>query len=138
MRINHIGYLCKDINKSIQSFLQLGFKQESDIIEDSVPDDNHKARNVYICFMNNEGTRVELVSPIDENSDVYHTINRNGEGPYHICYDSSDLDESIQSLKQEGWMILKRPTRAIALQNSRVVFLFKSGVGIIELVEIKE
>lgn len=138
MKIDHIGYLCKDINKSLELFLQLGYCQETQVYEDNVPDGNNKARNVFICFLRNEASRIELVSPINEDSDVFATLKRQGEGPYHICYQVKNLDESIQGLKTKGWMILKRPAKAMAFDYARVAFLFRSGVGTIELVEMKE
>lgn len=137
MRIDHIGYLCKDINKSIEVFLSLGYKQETEIFEDSVQAGDNKPRNVFICFLRNGDYRVELVSPIDEMSDVYATIKRQGEGPYHICYQVEDLEESVLELKKAGWMMLKRPAQAIAFDNKLVAFLFKAGAGTIELVEMK-
>ncbi len=100
-----------------------------------MPDDDNPARNVYICFLRNETTRVELVSPIDENSDVYSTLKRQGERPYHICYRVQDIEVQALELHKSGWMILKRPAKAIAFDYAQVVFLFKCGVGIIELVE---
>ena len=137
MKIDHVGYLCKDINKSISLFLSLGYKQETKVFEDNVAEGENKARNVFICFLRNGANRVELVSPIDESSDVYATIQRQGEGPYHICYQVEDLEDSIQILKQSGWLLLKRPAKAIAFDDKRVVFLFRSGAGTIELVEMK-
>lgn len=138
MKVNHIGYLSNDINKSIQAFLQLGYVQETGVFEDNIPDGENTARNVRICFLRNETTRVELVAPIDESSDVYSTIKRQGEGPYHICYQVECLEERIQELKKNGWMVLKRPARAMAFDYAQVVFLFKRGAGMIELVEMKE
>ena len=127
MKIDHIGYLCKDINKSIDVFHSLGYEQESGVIKDNIPDGDNKARNVFICFLRNGENRVELVSPINEASDVYATIKRQGEGPYHICYQVEDLEISVSELKKSGWMVLKRPAKAIAFNNKRVVFLFKVG-----------
>ena len=138
MKIDHIGYLSADIKKSIQTFMALGYEQESVVFEDNIQDGDNKPRNVFICFLRNDETRVELVSPIDEDSDIYHTLKRQGESPYHICYQVDCLEESVHTLKQAGWMVLKKPAKAIALGNKRVVFMFKRGAGTIELVEIKE
>ena len=137
MKIDHIGYLCKDINKSIELFLSLGYGRESEVFEDNISDGENKARNVFICFLRNGEYRVELVSPIDESSDVFSTLKRQGEGPYHICYQVDDLEESIQEFRRSGWMVLKRPAKAMAFDNRLVVFLFKAGAGMIELVEMK-
>ena len=137
MKIDHIGYLCSDIEKSVSQFEQLGYKATSEIFPDNEPDGG-MARNVYICFMQNEQIRIELVSPINEESDVYSTLKRQGEGPYHICYQTEKLDDRIAELKSSGWLILKRPAKAMAFDYARVAFLFKRSVGLIELVEIKE
>lgn len=138
MIIDHIGYLVKDINKSIEGFKSLGFTQETDVITDDIADGKNGARNVLLCFLKNDTTRIELVSPIDEESDVYATLKRQGEGPYHICYRVVDIEEGITELKALGWLVLKRPAKAVAFDFSCVAFLFKRGVGMIELVETKE
>ena len=137
MKVDHIGYLVADINKSIEVFKQLGFMRETQVYTDNLPDGENKARNVYICFLRNESTRVELVSPINETSDVSSTIKRQGEGPYHICYKVPSLEDAMSEMKKTGWMVLKRPARALAFDNARVVFLFKRGAGMIELVEME-
>ena len=135
MKVDHIGYLVTNIEKSIEIFRQIGYEKESEIYIDNQCDGESTARNVYICFLQNETERIELVSPIDEKSDVYSTLKRQGEGPYHICYQVKDLEDSISELKASGWMLMKRPAKAIAFDNRNVAFLFRKGVGTIELVE---
>ncbi len=136
MRVNHIGYLVKDIEKSIAIFQSLGYEKISEIFTDDKAPVNEKPRNVYICFMKNRETCIELVSPIDESSDVFSTLKRQGEGPYHICYEVESLKDSVSSLTKEGWLVLKRPARAIAFDGAEVVFLFRNNIGMIELVEM--
>ncbi len=137
MKVDHIGYLCSDMEKSIREFEQLGYVKQSDVYLDNIPDGG-ASRDVYICFLKNEQTWVELVSPMNEQSDVFNTLKRQGEGPYHICYQAECLETRIEELRKSGWMLLKRPAKAIAFQNARVAFLFRYGVGMIELVETKE
>lgn len=136
--VDHIGYLCRDIHKSIGIFEQLGFMQSSPIYTDNISEGGGMARNVYICFLISSNTRIELVSPIDEESDVFATLKRQGEGPYHICYKVNDLDYAIKDLKALGWMVLRKPTQAIAFNNAKVAFLFRNGIGLIEIVESEE
>ena len=136
MRVNHIGYLVKDIDKSISVFQQLGYEKISEVFTDDKAQGNEKPRNVYICFMQNEGSCVELVSPIDESSDVFITLKRQGEGPYHICYEVESLKDSVSTLTKQGWLVLKRPASATAFDGAEVVFLFRNNIGMIELVEI--
>lgn len=137
MKIDHIGYLVSDINKSIQVFQRLGYNRETEIFTDNVSDGDNGARNVYICFLRNGRTRIELVSPANEESDVSSILKRQGEGPYHICYRVENIDKTLRTFTGggTGWLVIKKPTKAIALHNARVAFLFKNGVGMLELVE---
>lgn len=137
MNVDHIGYLCSNISNSVREFENLGYTRVSEIITDDQADDGGRARNVSICFMQNRNIRIELVCPIDENSDVYNMLKRGGSGPYHICYQVDDIESRIVAIQKERWIILKKPARAIALGNARVAFLVKHSVGIIELVETK-
>lgn len=78
MKIDHIGYLCMDIKKSITEFEALGYVKVSEVFVDNEPDVEGKSRDVYICFLDNAGIKVELISPIDSNSDVFKTLQRQG------------------------------------------------------------
>lgn len=138
MKIDHIGYLSKDIYASINAFKTLGYTQVTEIFRDDIENSDGSKRNVFICFLENNGTKVELVSPIDETSDVHDRLQRHGEGPYHICYQTQNLETAITDLKKNMWLVLKPPTPAIAFDNANVAFLVKKGVGLIEVVEIKE
>ena len=141
MKVDHIGYLCTDIQKSIAKFQALGYRKASAVHSDNQPnyvEQGWGSRYVYICFMENGNTRVELVSPMNEESDVWQTLKRQGEGPYHICYSVRNLDAEIDELKKDGWMLLKRPAVAVAFDGARVAFMFCRGAGVIELVETED
>ena len=62
-------------------------------------------------------------------------MQRQGEGPYHICYETNNLDDKIAELKSKGWIVVHEPATAVAIQGRRVAFLFKNGMGLIEILE---
>jgi len=137
MIIDHIGYLCKDINKSITSFETLGYKKISEIISDNLPFEGKNPRNVNLCFLKNEDTVIELVAPIEqEDSVVSKQLTRQGEGPYHICYQTTDIEMEVVNLKKNGFIIVQPLAPAVAFSGRRVAFLFRSSMGLIELVEV--
>ncbi len=140
MKIDHIGYLTKDINKSIVFFTSPaggGFHQTTDVIKDDQSSEEKTApRNVYLCFLRNEqGYTIELVSPMQETSSVTGLLAKQGEGPYHICYQTKKIHQSIEQMKKDGWILVKAPAPAVAFQGAPVAFLFRNGIGLIELVE---
>ena len=56
MKIHHIGYLVKNIEKSIEAFTVLGYG----LTVESTWDDGREA---YICFLENDGYCIELICP---------------------------------------------------------------------------
>lgn len=131
MTFHHIGIACYDIEESSQFYLSQGYTK-SETVYDPI-------QNVYICFCENlmvgGGTCVELISPKDDTSPVCKNLQRNGVSPYHICYETENLEEAISELKKQKFIIVSKPSPAVAFGGKRVCFLFSKTVGLVELVE---
>ena len=128
MKIHHIGYLVKDIEKSIEVFASLGYICESEIVFD-------QNRGIDIVFMINGDYRIELVSPATDTSVVADTLKKIGNSPYHICYYTSDIQAAAAELKKQKFILIDAPAAAPAINGKNVAFLFNKQIGIIELVE---
>ncbi len=128
MKIHHIGYLVKKIVKAIQTFTELGYEAEGEVVYDA-------HRKVDICFMQKEGYRIELVAPAGPDSVVAGLVKRFKNSPYHICYESENFDEDMEKLCANGYVCMEEACEAPAIENRRVVFLMNPVIGIIEIVE---
>lgn len=137
MQIDHIGYLVRDMEKSIRAFEAIGYTTVTEIIDDDKDCNGKKPRNVRLCFLQNGNYRIELVSPIGDDSIVSKIAYKYGETPYHICYRVDCLNDAIARLKKEEWIVIEPEAPAIAFNNTPVAFLFRNGIGLIELVEYK-
>lgn len=129
MRIHHIGYLVKKMDKAVKAFLDLGYT----LVQDVVLDDY---RQVTICFMEKDGYKIELVSPSSKESVVFDLMKKMGNTPYHICYETEDMDAQIAALLAEHYVICSEKHEAIAIAGKRVCFLIHPSIGMIELVEV--
>ena len=129
MKIDHIGYAVKRIDRAIASFEKLGFTFEP-VIEDY-------DRNVKLAFGENGGYRIELVSPLDKSkaSPVDQYISNASGLPYHICYQSMDFEKDIVSLVKQGFKEVIPPAKAVAFGGKRVIFMMNLGFGLMEIVE---
>ena len=129
MRIDHIGYAVKRIDRAIKSFQSLGFTFEPTI--------NDMDRNVCIAFGEKEGYRIELVCPLDKTleSPVDTYLGSVGPTPYHICYATDDLDAEVAKLQSQGFRVVIEPCPAVAFNGRRVVFMASLGIGLVEIVE---
>lgn len=129
MKIDHIGYAVRRIDRAIDAFKELGFNF-CEMIDDT-------DRNVKLAFGEKDGYRIELVSPLDKEktSPVDQYVDRMPGIPYHICYCSSDFDRDIEALKRRGYKVIIEPKPAIAFDGKRVAFLMNIGFGLMEIVE---
>lgn len=125
-KVHHIGYLVKKIEKAQKTFESLGYQIEQDTVRDPI-------REVDICFLQKDGYRVELVSPVSENSVVAGLLKKYKNCPYHICYEADDPEAAYQELTEHGFTAIDTPTPAPALGNRSVVFLMSPVIGMIEL-----
>lgn len=133
MKIHHIGYLVDSVENAAREFEMLGFSRIGKIVED-LP------RDIYILFLTNAKQTVELIQPISEASPVYGLRKKYRNSPYHICYETGDLQGEIKNLEIErgGYVLMQPPQPAPAIPGCpNVAFLMNRHIGIIELVEIK-
>lgn len=127
MKVDHIGYAVKDIEKAKKTMEVLGYR-----FKDTVEDTD---RNIYIAFGELDGYRVELVAPMGGKSPVDMHLSKIGPTPYHICYRSDAIEADIERLKASRFKVTIPLAPAIAFGNRRVVFLYSLSVGLIEIVE---
>ncbi|MDR2770624.1 MAG: VOC family protein [Clostridiales Family XIII bacterium] len=128
MRIHHIGYLVRHIERAKEEFLPLGYSEQSPVCYDA-------ARDADICFLKNGGYAVELVSPRSEASVAWRLLKRLGDAPYHICYEAEDFERDVDQLKKKGCVVVAAAAAAPALGNRKVIFLSGRNLGLIEIVE---
>ncbi|MBE5871820.1 MAG: lactoylglutathione lyase [Lachnospiraceae bacterium] len=128
MKIHHIGYLVKSMEKAQKTFTELGYRIEQETVYDDY-------RQIDICFLEKDGYRIELVCPGTATSVVANLRKKIGNAPYHICYETDDLEKAVEELKQKRFVICEEPHAAPALKDRRVVFLVHGQMGMIELLE---
>lgn len=129
MKVHHIGYYVPDIEGAQKEFASLGYMPEGECTHD-------EERRVYIQFLRNDSTLVELVAPAGGCTLFPKSMRKNGAAPYHICYECEDMDEEIKDWQKKGFLLLRSPSPAPAMQNRRVSFLYSGTTGMIEFVEI--
>lgn len=129
MKVHHIGYLVKDIERSFKAFNILGYDYHGQIYKDNI-------RKADILFINNNNNYIELIQPWNE-SKLNQIMKKYRNCAYHICYATDDLDKSISLLNDKaGWRLFLQEEIAPAIgKNAKVVFLFHPEAGIIELVQ---
>ena len=128
MKIHHVGYLAKSIDKTEKKFFELGYEVEQATKYDEI-------RDIKIEFLKNGDYRVELIEPMGENSPMYPLLKRFKNTPYHFCYEVEDMDKAVKELESKHYTVIHEPTIAPCIDGKKVAFLNNISMGIIELVE---
>lgn len=136
MKLHHIGYLVKNVEKTLPAFEALGYEPISLRTDGAGANVYDETRQCYICFLQeNSGSVVELIAPAQESSPVWGLLNTYKNAPYHLCFECGDLEAELTSLQRAGWMVFQPLAPAPAIDGKRVIFLVHRSAGIIELVE---
>lgn len=129
MKVHHIGYAVNNLQNGIEMFLKIGYIIESEPVKDT-------KRNVEIAFMRNNDYCVELIAPLNNASPIKNYLNKVGNTPYHICYETENIETTINELKKQKYKVVEKPSEAIALKNQRIAFLYHPRYGLLELFEV--
>ena len=114
MKIHHVGYLVKDIKGAKEEFLKLGYS------DGKITRDDY--RGIDICFMENSGCMVELISPFRDDSMVSGLIKKYKNSPYHLCYIADNFEQEIEHLTANCYIQMGEAREAVAIDGRRVVF----------------
>ena len=129
LTFHHIGVACRDIERTAAFYTAMGYTAGA-VVEDPL-------QHVHVCFLDKEGApRIELLSPLDDESPVRRTLDMVGVAPYHMCYEVADIEAAVATLRAEQrFLLVSGPVPACAMGDRRVAFLFQKNTGLIELVE---
>lgn len=135
-RLNHIGVATPSIADSIVHYRDV--MGATDITEPfDLPE-----QGVKVCFINTpthsgmNGTQIELIEPLDENSTITGFLAKNPlGGQHHVCFEVEDIAAAREWFEGQGKRILG-PTR-IGAHGTPIFFLHpKDMMG--QLTEIME
>ena len=131
----HVAIAVKDIKKAEDMYsklLGLQVIHREDVI-------NYGVKTSMLRSKSGEGTAVELIEPLDENSPISQFLEKRGEGVHHICFLVDDIESSLQALKKEGVRLIDEHARP-GSYNSKVAFIHPSSTNgvLVELAEMKK
>ncbi len=131
MKLSHIGIIVKDIEEGIKNHQALfGYKQLGPVVDDHA----QKVRVVLMGISENDPVKIELISPLGEDSPVTDLLTKR-QALYHLCYSVPDIEEAKMRARKSGAIVISKPVEAPLFNNRRICFLFTKDHYVIELVE---
>jgi methylmalonyl-CoA/ethylmalonyl-CoA epimerase len=130
-KIDHIGVAVQSIDSALGLFrdvLGLEFGGTDEVA----------TQKVRVAFLKVGETRIELLEPTQEDSNVGKYLASKGEGIHHIALKVDDIDAALTRLKEQGVRLINEQPVPGA-HGTRISFLHPKGTHgmLLELVEKK-
>jgi methylmalonyl-CoA/ethylmalonyl-CoA epimerase len=132
-RLNHVAIAVPDLTAAAAKYRDLlgaDVHHPHDLPE----------HGVTVVFVQLENTKIELMTPLGENSPVTKFLENNPAGGiHHVCYEVPDIASSIRTLVEAGARVLGDSKPKIGAHGRPVVFLHPKDFDgtLIELEEVK-
>lgn len=128
---HHFGLAVTKPQKSFKLLSSLGYEIGA-AVEDVL-------QNVNLCLcQHSQMPSIELIWKAGENGPLTKMLEQTSDLIYHICYETKDLEASLDMFKSEKIRVftISPPKPAILFDNRKVSFYRIDGFGIIELLEL--
>jgi methylmalonyl-CoA/ethylmalonyl-CoA epimerase len=128
-RIDHIGVAVEEIEPALALYrdsfdLALAHRE---VVQE---------QGVEAVLLDVGENHVELLAPLGADTPVGKFLARQGPGLHHVAYQVSDIDATLDALKQAGLELIDQQPRT-GIRGSRVAFMHpRATVGVLtEIVE---
>ena len=92
---------------------------------------------VRVVFVELDNTKIELITPLSDDSPIASFIKKRGNGIHHLCYEVISIEDSAKKLNQQGCRILNDDKVQIGAHGKPVLFLHPAETDGI-LIELEE
>jgi methylmalonyl-CoA/ethylmalonyl-CoA epimerase len=114
-KVEHIGIAVNNLATSVPLFEKLLNSEcyKTEFVE---------SENVNTAFLQTGETKIELLESTEPDGIIARFIEKKGEGIHHIAFEVADIENEMERLKKEGFVLLNEKPKAGA-DNKLVCFL---------------
>jgi methylmalonyl-CoA/ethylmalonyl-CoA epimerase len=131
LKFHHVGIAVNDVEKSRGIYEAMGYECSD------VKDDPAQKVALVSCARSNEPL-IELICPTADDAPCSRYLSVNGPGPYHVCYETSDIDNSIKAFANSSIRyktVSNSPAKSVLFPDSVFMFIYVPDVGLVELIQ---
>ena len=120
-QIEHIGIAVKDLKYSIPLFEKL-------LNQPCYKTEFVESEQVNTAFFQVGQGKIELLESSHAEGVIANFINKKGEGIHHIAFEVSNIQEEMERLSGEGFILLQEKPK-LGADNKLVCFLHPKGTN---------
>jgi methylmalonyl-CoA/ethylmalonyl-CoA epimerase len=131
-KLRHVGVAVPSLGPATETLSTLfGYRVVSGPFDDPI----QKVSVNFLTTSDKDATEIELIAPLSEDSPITSMLAKNGGGAYHLCFETSDIDQALVHAKNNGCMIVSPAVPAVAFGGRRIAWIYTRSRQLFELVE---
>ncbi len=131
-RLLHVGVAVPELGPTTDLMTALfGYRVISGPFDDPI-------QRVSVNFLTTQPTdlaEIELIAPLTEDSPIRATLAKGGGSAYHLCFETTDLDQALAHAVRLKCLIVSQPAPAVAFNGRRIAWIYTKSRQLFELVE---
>ncbi|MCU1248553.1 MAG: hypothetical protein JWQ49_1582 [Edaphobacter sp.] len=131
-KLRHVGVAVPSLGPATETLSALfGYRVVSGPFNDPI----QKVSVNFLTTSDKDSAEIELIAPLSEDSPITSMLAKSGGGAYHLCFETSDLEQALAHAKNNGCMIVSPPMPAVAFGGRRIAWIYTRSRQLFELVE---
>jgi methylmalonyl-CoA/ethylmalonyl-CoA epimerase len=131
-KLRHVGVAVPSLGPATDALSTLfGYRVVSGPFDDPI----QKVSVNFLTQSDKDVAEIELIAPLGEDSPITSMIAKSGGGAYHLCFETSDIEQALIHAKKNGCIVVSPPVPAVAFNGRMIAWIYTRSRQLFELVE---
>lgn len=131
-KLRHVGVAVPSLDPATDTLSTLfGYRVISGPFDDPI----QKVSVNFLTQSDNDVAEIELIAPLGQDSPITAMLAKSGGGAYHLCFETSDIEQALIHAKNNGCIVVSGPVPAVAFNGRRIAWIYTKSRQLFELVE---
>jgi methylmalonyl-CoA epimerase len=131
-KLRHVGVAVPKLGPTTDALEALfGYKVVSGPFDDPI----QKVSVNFLAKSENDIAEIELIAPLSEDSPITSMLAKGGGAAYHLCFETTDIEQAVAHAKENGCIIVSPPVPAVAFNGRKIAWIYTRSRQLFELVE---
>jgi methylmalonyl-CoA/ethylmalonyl-CoA epimerase len=131
-KLRHVGVAVPSLGPATEALSDLfGYRVVSGPFDDPI----QKVSVNFLTQSDKDVAEIELIAPLSEDSPITSMLAKSGGGAYHLCFETTDIEQALVHVKNNGCVIVSPPVPAVAFNGRRIAWIYTRSRQLFELVE---
>jgi methylmalonyl-CoA/ethylmalonyl-CoA epimerase len=131
-RLRHVGVAVPSLDPATDTLSTLfGYRVISGPFDDPI----QKVSVNFLTQSDNDVAEIELIAPLGQDSPITAMLAKSGGGAYHLCFETTDIEQALIHAKNNGCIVISGPVPAVAFNGRRIAWIYTRSRQLFELVE---